>query len=285
MLPFHPAADRFPMLGKEELKALAADIKDQGLLDAITIDYDGKLIIDGRNRAKACEIAGVEPRYEKLAHGIDPVQFILSKNCNRRDLTKGQKAIIVARIVVDEYSVGSTKQVPWDKIRKTDPRSKRHERARAAGISPEYLSHALTILQYAPLLEAGVKDGSVSFDGAYLVALKDSEKSKHGKKNQSNKEEKSQPALMSEEEYDADGEGESSRGRSSGARRTVSARGERKDVAHPVEASLDGLCGELMPLVEALEAEATSPETVKGIAQRLKAIINKWSHSLAAAAE
>ena len=39
----------------------AADIKANGLVHPIMLDVDGKILVDGRNRLKACEIAGVEP--------------------------------------------------------------------------------------------------------------------------------------------------------------------------------------------------------------------------------
>jgi ParB-like chromosome segregation protein Spo0J len=58
--PVHPIADLFPMMTDEELADLAADIKANGLLHPIVVDKEGALI-DGRNRARACEIAGVEP--------------------------------------------------------------------------------------------------------------------------------------------------------------------------------------------------------------------------------
>jgi ParB-like chromosome segregation protein Spo0J len=49
----------------EDLNALAADIKKNGLLHAIVIDDTG-MLIDGRMRLAACEIADVEPTYERL---------------------------------------------------------------------------------------------------------------------------------------------------------------------------------------------------------------------------
>jgi hypothetical protein len=53
----HPLADLFPMMGEAELSALAADIKAHGLREPIVL-HEG-LILDGRNRLKACEIVGV----------------------------------------------------------------------------------------------------------------------------------------------------------------------------------------------------------------------------------
>jgi hypothetical protein len=53
----HPAAALFPLMNGEELGALAMDIKENGLKEAIVV-IDG-MILDGRNRFLACRRAGV----------------------------------------------------------------------------------------------------------------------------------------------------------------------------------------------------------------------------------
>ena len=58
----HPVATLFPLLEGKELIALAEDIRWNGLREPIKRWND--MIIDGRNRAKACELANAEPRYE-----------------------------------------------------------------------------------------------------------------------------------------------------------------------------------------------------------------------------
>jgi ParB-like chromosome segregation protein Spo0J len=45
----------------EELRELANDIAANGLRDPVTLTPDG-LLLDGRNRALACETVGLEPR-------------------------------------------------------------------------------------------------------------------------------------------------------------------------------------------------------------------------------
>ena len=95
-LAVHPVAALFPMLADDELKELAIDIKQNGLKFPIILDVEGKTLIDGRNRLKACELAGVEPRFERL-NGEDTVAFIMSANMARRDLTQNQKAVVLAK--------------------------------------------------------------------------------------------------------------------------------------------------------------------------------------------
>ena len=58
-LPFHPLADISPMLDPKGLSSSADDIAENGLARADR-PHEGK-ILDGRNRYKACTMAGVEP--------------------------------------------------------------------------------------------------------------------------------------------------------------------------------------------------------------------------------
>lgn len=94
-LRVHPAAELFPMLPDEELEALAEDIKANGLVHPIVIwDAGGEwLLLDGRNRKRASEIAGVNPA-TKPWHGKDPVAFIISANLHRRHLNPSQRSLI-----------------------------------------------------------------------------------------------------------------------------------------------------------------------------------------------
>jgi hypothetical protein len=95
-LPIHPLADRFPMLPDDEQAELADDIKAHGLLHPIMLDAAGATVVDGRCRLRACKIAGVEPRYERLKDDQDAVAYIVSANLQRRNLTVSQRAMFYA---------------------------------------------------------------------------------------------------------------------------------------------------------------------------------------------
>lgn len=94
----HPAADLFPMMNAEELERLTNSIREQGLIEPI-ITHEG-MILDGRNRAKACGVAGVAPRYSKWdGAGGSPTKFAVSKNLSRRHLTLGQQAAVAVEML------------------------------------------------------------------------------------------------------------------------------------------------------------------------------------------
>jgi len=91
----HPLSEIFPLMDEKDLNELAKDIEEEGLLAPITL-LDGK-ILDGRNRYRACEIAGVEPKFREHKGGF-PLQFILSANLHRRHLTDSQRAMVAANL-------------------------------------------------------------------------------------------------------------------------------------------------------------------------------------------
>lgn len=94
-MKFHPLADLFPLMEGAEFDELAASIKANGLREEITL-LDNS-ILDGRNRYRACEKAGVKPRFEEFT-GDDPYAFVADKNIHRRHLNESQLGLIGARM-------------------------------------------------------------------------------------------------------------------------------------------------------------------------------------------
>jgi len=91
----HPAAELFPMMHEDELEKLAADIGANGLREPVVL-YEGQ-ILDGRNRLRACELAGVEPRFVEWDGEGSPLAFVLSCNLHRRHLDESQRSVIASR--------------------------------------------------------------------------------------------------------------------------------------------------------------------------------------------
>ncbi|MFD4316427.1 ParB/RepB/Spo0J family partition protein [Streptomyces sp. NPDC058548] len=145
------------MLDEEELHALAEDIREHGLRQPVVLDATGR-ILDGKNRLRACEIAGVEPAYITY-EGDDARAYVLSVNSRRRHLTKGQLAMIAASACSVSEHAG---------------RSETEQTARSVseqtGLSIGRIGQARTVLRHAPDLVDGVISGAVSLDDAYKAA-------------------------------------------------------------------------------------------------------------------
>jgi ParB-like chromosome segregation protein Spo0J len=96
-VPVHPLASIWPLMSDSELDCLAADIKEHGQRLPI-IRVEG-LILDGRNRWLACQIAGVEPWCEDIEPvdnaGLDALAWSLNEH--RRHAPNGTRAMAAAR--------------------------------------------------------------------------------------------------------------------------------------------------------------------------------------------
>ena len=91
----HSACAMWPQMPELELKALTADIRMNGLRQPVIL-HDG-MILDGRNRAIACERAGVELITE-IYKGTDHLGFVVSANLHRRHLSTTERAEIAAKM-------------------------------------------------------------------------------------------------------------------------------------------------------------------------------------------
>jgi hypothetical protein len=155
-IPIHPMAAIFPMMSDDELVDRAADIKANGMLHPIVLDAHG-LLVDGRNRLRACELAGIAPDYESL-NGEDTRAFIVSANRARRNLSKGQQAMAMAIMYPEPESGGRGKNVEARKAVET------------AGFSNSLLKQARAILRHSVDLASQVMAGTRHFDEALQTA-------------------------------------------------------------------------------------------------------------------
>jgi len=96
-LGFHPLANLFPLIEGEEFDALVGDIKENGQRDKIVI-FEG-LILDGRNRYRACAVAGRDAELEFFTGTYaEALAYVISKNLRRRQLSESQRSMIAARL-------------------------------------------------------------------------------------------------------------------------------------------------------------------------------------------
>ena len=122
----HPSAAVFPMMSEDEIKALAKDIKENGMHQPPVFWKSPKgpsYLIDGRNRLEAAmQIDNVNLQWLKrddgwllmtkmLEEGIDPVAYIIGINVKRRHLTKKQQADLIVRARKAETTVAEKRSV------------------------------------------------------------------------------------------------------------------------------------------------------------------------------
>lgn len=119
-LPIHQAAELFPLMPEDELRALADDIEKNGLRELVTIwKVDGRWhLLDGRNRLDALVLLGrdilimgepifgtvfqeAKPKPDLLDPPFDPFAFVISKNIVRRhlNLTSEQKRELTIKVL------------------------------------------------------------------------------------------------------------------------------------------------------------------------------------------
>lgn len=92
----HPAAELFPMMSEAEYAGLKEDIRLHGQNDDVLIW--GGLLLDGRNRLRACVELGIEPGWSEISKTIDPVAWVLSHNLHRRHLTTSQRGMVATKL-------------------------------------------------------------------------------------------------------------------------------------------------------------------------------------------
>ncbi len=182
----HPAAELFPLLDDERLDSLKQSIADNGQRDPIVL-HEGR-ILDGRNRARACEALG---RAVKTIDFVgDPWEFAWDKNAERRDLSPGQRAAI--RLLFDaeiskvrqaliaeanrkrsESQKGVTKADAVERSGSREPRrssEKESKQAQAvatkAKVSTATAKRAMELQRKAPAEFAKVASGSVELNSA-----------------------------------------------------------------------------------------------------------------------
>jgi ParB-like chromosome segregation protein Spo0J len=93
---YHDVANIFPMMTSDEFKELCDDIREHG--QQLPIVLIGEKILGGRNRYQACLHVGVEPEFVRYT-GDTPIEYAISANLKRRNLTVGQQSMILEKAI------------------------------------------------------------------------------------------------------------------------------------------------------------------------------------------
>jgi N6-adenosine-specific RNA methylase IME4 len=96
----HRLAGLFPLMQGDELDELVGDMQRRGFRPQFPIiTFDGQ-IIDGRNRARAAQKAGVEPLYMPFqGKAEDVTRFIVSANIHRRHLSPEDRRDLLKKLL------------------------------------------------------------------------------------------------------------------------------------------------------------------------------------------
>ena len=146
--PIHRLAQAMPEMPENEFQLFKEDIRQNGQLWAIDV-LDG-MVLDGRHRQRACLELGIEPWYNFLEEGTDPLQHVLSSNRFRRHATKGQMAIAAAKVYL--VSQGLT----WNGNQDTESESSdlanmqilnQDQASSMFGVSKRLLNHAKDLFE------------------------------------------------------------------------------------------------------------------------------------------
>jgi hypothetical protein len=115
MKEFHPIAELFPLMQGNDFAKLKQSISLGFDPQAQPIFLLEGKVLDGRNRERACEETGVEPRYEQYT-GSKPMEFVASQNLIRRHLTISQRAKIAEKMATMTKG-GDRKSKPGTRLR------------------------------------------------------------------------------------------------------------------------------------------------------------------------
>jgi len=148
-----------------EFNSLVADIAANGLQHPIVL-YDD-MVLDGGNRYRACEAAGVEPRFAQFT-GQSVVGFVLSMNLHRRHIAQGQAAIIVASAQdwAKAQTVGNPAMTGDSQLRNVAQLVTAADRAAQSGASIRTQQTADKLAKASPEMAAKVARGEVSLTKA-----------------------------------------------------------------------------------------------------------------------
>jgi len=174
-IEYHSACLLFPMLGQDELRELADDIRTNGLRHSVVL-CQGK-VLDGRNRLAACKIAGVEPTFTEWSGPGSPLEWVISENLVRRHLTASQRAVIAYDLLPmlekqakerQRLSNGRGKKVR-NKVRTfSTPGEASEVAARLANCNSRYVKILKAINRSAPEVIEKVRSGDISIAEADL---------------------------------------------------------------------------------------------------------------------
>jgi hypothetical protein len=151
-------------MNEREFGNLVESINANGFCAHEPITLHEGMILDGRNRALACEVAKVEPIYTDLPSGVDPLQFVITKNLHPRHLNESQRAVVAAKIATMKH--GGDRKSDQDANLQVD----RATAANMLNVSERSVANAAKVqAEGTPELVSAVERGDVAVSTAAVV--------------------------------------------------------------------------------------------------------------------
>lgn len=162
-ITIHPVAEVFPPMTDREFTELKKDIEQNGQLQSIWLFKEQ--IIDGRNRFKACQELGIEPRFtEWFGESEDLTKFVVGLNLHRRHLNESQRAMVAAKLANLENGHRAT----FANLQSTVTQS---DAAEMLQVSPRSVADAKAVQsQGSPELIEKVEKGEIAVSTAAVIA-------------------------------------------------------------------------------------------------------------------
>ncbi len=179
----HPLADLLPMMSERESMLLRADIFKNGQQEEIILLDD--MILDGRNRYKACIDLGITPKTKKFEGDKGAaLEFVIARNIHRRQLSASQKSIValnclphirdvVARERIEKIRAARKEiqaMLPGTTRKAASNLQSRDIAGMLVGVSGRSVQYALDLSKKAPEMVAKVMRGDIALSKALLEA-------------------------------------------------------------------------------------------------------------------
>jgi hypothetical protein len=141
-LEYHELAKMLPLMNEPDNDELAANMEKVGQQVPIVL-FEGK-ILDGRNRYRACEKLGIEPR--TVNYSKDQARdYVISQNLYRRHYSRYEKNALLMRLIAKQDDLDiTTTQI-----------------AQTAGVSKRTVERAKRKTATKPPIMSQVEDGEI----------------------------------------------------------------------------------------------------------------------------
>ncbi len=159
----HPLSAAFPSMTPEQFQGLKDSIEINGVLNPITL-YEG-MVIDGWHRYRAANELGMDCPKVEFDESIDPKDFVLAQNKNRRHITAAQLAMATTEVYAWAPRGRQNKSAFSADINKTSA-----ELAEISGTSERTINQAKKVLKdAAPEVQDAVKSGRIGLPKAQAI--------------------------------------------------------------------------------------------------------------------